>query len=459
MKYLPKFSLKWLFTLRLASLKSGLFWRTFILLGALTTTSMTAWVGMISAVQHDPQVQQISAQVVSVVTITHAALTHSAPELRRELLFDLVSNEGIRVFTLEADDRVDPPPDNALMPDIQKLVRAKLGADTRFSSKVNGVSGFWVSFKIDDDQYWLMLERERIRGLTGIQWLGWASVVSLISLLGAALISSLVNLPLRRLTKATRAFAQGMRPDPLPEKGPNEIMEANRSFNQMVNQLQQVESDRAVILAGISHDLRTPLARMQLEVEMAHLSNEAREGIQSDIAQMDAIIGQFLDYAKPTEASSFINVDLSALLDDIAHDVARLPDVRIESDIAPGVHAMGNATDIKRVINNLVENARRYGRTAGEDYTEIDIRCSIQGAHAARRVAIEVQDHGPGVPADQIPQLLKPFTRLDTARGQANGAGLGLAIVDRVMQRHGAELTVRNRDGGGLAIRIVMRAL
>jgi two-component system osmolarity sensor histidine kinase EnvZ len=462
MKYLPKFWPKWLFTLRLASLKSGLFWRTFILLGALTTTSMTAWVGMISAVQHDPQVQQISAQVVSVVTITHAALTHSAPELRRELLFDLVSNEGIRVFTLEDDDQVDPPPDNALMPDIQKLVRAKLGQDTRFSSKVNGVSGFWVSFKIDDDQYWLMLERERIRGLTGIQWLGWASVVSLISLLGAAFISSLVNLPLRRLTKATRAFAQGMRPDPLPETGPNEIQEANRSFNQMVNQLQQVESDRAVILAGISHDLRTPLARMQLEVEMAHLSDEAREGIQSDIGQMDAIIGQFLDYAKPTEASSFINVDISELLTDVAHDVSRLPDVRITStlaDIVPNIHAMGNATDIKRVINNLVENARRYGRTPGQDYTEIDIKCSVKGMHTARRVTIEVQDHGVGVPDDQILQLLKPFTRLDTARGQANGAGLGLAIVDRVMQRHGAELTVSNRDGGGLAIQIVMKAL
>ena len=458
MKSKSKSPLKWLFTLRLASLKSGLFWRTFILLGALTTTSMTAWVGMISVVQHDPQVQQISAQVVSVVTITHAALTHSAPELRRELLFDLVSNEGIRVFTLEADDQVDPPPDNALMPDIQKLVRAKLGQDTRFSSKVNGVSGFWVSFKIDDDQYWLMLERERIRGLTGIQWLGWASVVSLISLLGAAFISSLVNLPLRRLTKATRAFAQGMRPDPLPEKGPNEILEANRSFNQMVLQLQQVESDRAVILAGISHDLRTPLARMQLEVEMAHLSDEAREGIQSDIGQMDAIIGQFLDYARPTEASSFINVDISELLADVAHDAARIPDMRVKTDIAPGLHAMGNATDLKRVINNLVENARRYGKTPDEDVTEIDIGCSIKGAGAASRVVIEVQDHGAGVPDDPIGQLLKPFTRLDTARGQANGAGLGLAIVDRVLQRHGAELRVRNRDGGGLAIQILMKA-
>ncbi|MQA39320.1 ATP-binding protein [Rugamonas aquatica] len=450
---------KFPFTFRPASLKSGLFWRTFFLLGALTTTSMTAWVGMISVVQHEPQVQQISSQVISVVTITHAALTHSAPELRRELLFDLVSNEGIRVFTLEDDDKVDPPPDNALMPDIQKLVKAKLGADTRFSARVNGVAGFWVSFKIDDDAYWLMLERERIRGLTGIQWLGWASVVSVVSLLGAAFISSLINLPLRRLTQATRAFAQGKRPERLPEKGPMEIMEANRSFNQMVVQLQQVESDRAVILAGISHDLRTPLARMQLEVEMANLSNEAREGIQSDIGQMDAIIGQFLDYAKPTEVSSFINVDLSELLSDTAHEAERLPDVRIGTDIVPNAHVMGNATDIKRVINNLIENARRYGKTPGSELTEIDIKCSIKGMHTSRRVVVEVQDNGNGVPDDQIEQLLKPFTRLDAARGQANGAGLGLAIVDRVMLRHGAELQVRNREGGGLLIQIVMKAV
>jgi two-component system osmolarity sensor histidine kinase EnvZ len=451
--------MKFPFSFNIASLKSGLFWRTFFLLGALTTTSMTAWVGMISVVQHEPQVQQISSQVISVVTITKAALTHSAPELRRELLFELVSNEGIRVFPLEEDDKVEPPSDNALMPDIEKLVKAKLGKDTRFSAKVNGVSGFWVSFNIDDDEYWLMLERERIRGLTGIQWLGWASVVSVVSLVGAAFISSLINLPLRRLTQATRAFAQGKRPDPLPEKGPKEIIEANRSFNQMVDQLQQVESDRAVILAGISHDLRTPLARMQLEVEMANLSNEAREGIQSDIGQMDDIIGQFLDYAKPTDAHSFINVDISELLQDTAHEAARLPDVRIGTDIADGVHAMGNATDLKRVINNLIENARRYGKTPDGDVTEIDIQCAVKGTGASRRVVIAVQDHGVGVPDDQIEQLLKPFTRLDTARGQANGAGLGLAIVDRVLQRHGAELDVSNREGGGLRIQIAMKAI
>ncbi len=442
----------------LARLKSGLFWRTFLLLGTLTTVSMITWIGMISVIQREPQAQQISAQIISVVTITHAALTHSAPELRRELLFDLVSNEGIRIFSLEEDDRIEPPPDNYLMPEIEALVKAKLGKDTRFSARVNGVAGFWVSFKIDDDEYWLMLDRERLRGLTGFQWLGWASLVSLLSLLGAAIISSLINLPLSRLTAAARDIAKGKQPAPLPEKGPIEILEANRSFNQMVDDLKQVESDRAVILAGISHDLRTPLARMQLEVEMANLSDEAREGIQSDIGQMDAIIGQFLDYAKPTETSSFTDVDLSGLLLDMTREAMRLPDVKINASIAEGAHAMGNPTDLRRVLNNLIENARRYGKTPGSDVTEIDIACHLRTSHGAKKVIIEVQDHGTGVPAEKIEQLMKPFTRLDTARGQANGAGLGLAIVDRVLLRHGAELQVRNREGGGLAFQISLPA-
>jgi two-component system osmolarity sensor histidine kinase EnvZ len=433
---------------------SGLFWRTFLLLGVLTTLSMASWIGMISVVQREPQAQQLAAQVISVVTITRAALTHSAPDLRRELLIELVSNEGIRVFSLEEDDVVEPPPANALMPLIESIVKAHLGADTRFSARVNGMGGFWVSFKIDDDQYWLMLERERISSLTGVQWLGWAGVVSLVSLLGAALISSLINLPLKRLTAAARDIARGVRPEPLPDKGPQEVRQANRSFNQMVDDLQQVESDRAVILAGISHDLRTPLARMQLEVEMAQLPADARAGMQSDIAQMDAIIAQFLDYAKPTETSTFVLVDVSAMLEEVAHEATRLPDVRVKTGLCEGAQVRGNPTDLKRVFTNLVENARRYGKTPGGELAEIEIHCTAKGG----RIVIEFLDHGVGVPEDQLDQLRKPFTRLDTARSQANGAGLGLAIVERVLQKHEAELQMSNRPGGGLVVRITLNA-
>jgi two-component system osmolarity sensor histidine kinase EnvZ len=436
--------------------RSGLFWRTFFLLSLLTTLSMGSWIGMLNVFQRGPQVQQTAELVVSVVTITKAALTHSAPELRKELLFELVSNEGIRIFTLEDTDKVDPPPATRLMPEIAAAVREKLGAQTRFSSRVNGMAGFWISFNIEDDEYWLMLERERIAGLTRVQWFGWASVVGVLSLLGAALISSLINLPLARLTAAARAIAKGERPAPLPEKGSKEIIDANRSFNQMVEDLAQVEKDRAVILAGISHDLRTPLARMQLELEMANLSTDAREGMQSDIAQMDAIIGQFLDYAKPTEASSFVPVEISHLLADCAQHARRLPGMRVSTDLEEDVEVLGNETDLRRVINNVVENARRYARTPGQEFTELDFACHIRSTPQGRRAVVEIADHGPGVPADQINQLLKPFTRLDTARGQANGAGLGLAIVERVVSRHNAELTVRNREGGGLLVQLAL---
>lgn len=437
-------------------LRNGLFWRTFLLIGFLITLSMAAWVASFRMVERTPQAQQLAAQIISVVTITRAALTHSAPELRRELLFDLASNEGIRVYPLEKSDRILPMPEIPLMAELQESVQSKLGADTLFAGQVNGVPGFWISFKIDeDDEYWLMLDRGRIERARGIQWFGWASIGLLLALLGAMVISRLINLPLARLTAATHAIAMGRQPAPLPESGPAEIMEANRSFNQMVKDLNRVESDRAMILAGISHDLRTPLTRMQLEIEMANLSDDARQGMQTDIAQMDAIIGQFLDYAKPNESASFKVVDMSALLGDSAREAARLPDVRVETHIEPDINVMGNPIDLKRVVNNLIENARRYGKSAN-GLTEINISCSIKHNAGQLCAVIEIADHGSGVPEAEMEHLLKPFTRLDSARGQANGAGLGLAIVDRVVLRHGGELHLRNREGGGLILQIAM---
>lgn len=433
-------------------MKSGLFWRTFFLLGFLITASLAIWLTSYRMVQRTPQAQQLAAQVISVVTITRAALTHSDPKMRTELLFDLSSNEGIRIYPLEKTDRIGPLPDLALMEQLQEIVRGSLGKDTRFSSNVNGVAGFWVSFKIDsddaDDEYWLMLERSRLERATRWQWVSWASMVLALSLLGAALISRLINLPLSRINAAARAMAKGGVPIPLPESGPVEIIETNRSFNQMVTDLKQMEVDRAVILAGISHDLRTPLTRMQLEVEMANLSDAAREGIQSDIAQMTAIIRQFLDYAKPSETTQSRRMDLSDMLAAAVHEVTRIPDVKVAlSDIHPHIEIIGNETDLMRVFNNIVENARRYGKSAGTQTTELDIRLWLDKKAALPRAVLEIADHGSGVPEHAMNQMLKPFTRLDSARGQANGAGLGLAIVDRIVARHGGELHLSNRHG------------
>lgn len=437
---------------RLGWLKSGLFWRTFFLLAFLITASLVVWVASFRIVERTPRAQQLAAQIISIVTVTRAALTHSAPDLRRELLFDLASNEGIRIYPLEESDVIEPPHTSGFMEVLESDVKAQLGRETKFASSVNDVAGFWISFMIEDDEYWLRLDRERIERLTNVQWLGWGTSTLLLALLGAVFISRLINQPLARLTNATRAIAKGKQPDPLPEKGPTEIREANRSFNQMVSDLNRVESDRAVILAGISHDLRTPLTRMQLELEMARLPDDARDGMQADLEQMDAIIGQFLEYARPTDASNFKRLDLTRMLTECAREASRLPDVRIKTAITDGIEVLGNVTDLHRIVNNLIENARRYGKTKDKDLAEIDMSCRLDGDQAL----IEVADHGAGVPESEMERLLRPFTRMDTARGQANGSGLGLAIVERIIKRHGGKMRMYNRKGGGLAIEIVL---
>ncbi|GAB3550942.1 ATP-binding protein [Noviherbaspirillum agri] len=431
-------------------LKSGLFWRTFVLLAVLITASIMAWVYSFRVVERTPRAQQMAAQVISIITVTRAALTHSAPDMRRELLFDLASNEGIRIYPLEEGDVVLPPPESELMEVLESDVKARLGEDTKFASSVNDVAGFWVSFKIDDDNYWLRLDRERIERVSNIQWLGWGTAAMILSLLGAVFISRLINQPLARITAATRAIAEGKQPDPLPEKGPTEIKEANRSFNQMVADLNRVETDRAVILGGISHDLRTPLARMQLELELAKLADEAREGMQSDLAQMDAIIGQFLVYAKSTDAGQLTSVNLSALMTECAREAGRSSEIQISMNIAEGVNVFGNATDLRRIVANLIENARRYGKTENTNVAYVDMVCKVEGQNAV----IEVSDRGAGVPEADIERLLRPFTRLDQARGQANGSGLGLAIVERIVKRHNGTIKLSNKKGGGLRIRI-----
>lgn len=420
----------------------------------MIAVSMAVWVASFRMVERTPRANQIAAQVVSVVTITRAALTHSAPDLRRELLFDLASNEGIRVYPLEPDDHVEPPRDNALMPVIEANVRERLGSDTKFASVVNDVAGFYVSFKIDDDEYWLMLDRERIDRASSIQWIGWAAVTLSLSLLGAVFISRLINQPLAQLAAAARSVAQGRQIEPLPESGPTEIRIANRSFNQMVEDLKRIETDRAIILAGISHDLRTPISRMLLEVEMAKLSDDARKGMQSDLAQMDAIINQFLDYARPNDGTNFTRVDISTMLSLASEEAARLPDIRVHTNIADDLAVHGNPTDLRRVISNLIENARRYGKASDADFARIDI-CGRKEDNA---VVIEIGDYGPGIPDADIERLLRPFTRLDSARSQANGAGLGLAIVDRIVRRHHGTLKLQNRPGNGLLISISISA-
>lgn len=433
-------------------LKSGLFWRTFFFLAVLVMASMIAWFASFKIVERTPRAQQLAAQIISVVTITRAALTHSAPDKRRELLFDLASNDGIRVYLLEDSDKVELPETTASSIELHEVIQNTLGKETLIASKVNDVAGFWISFDIDDDQYWLRLDQERVTPSSGLQFIGWAAFSLFLTLIGAVFISKLINDPLSRLSSAALLIAKGKRPSPLPEKGPNEIRETNASFNQMMDDLTRIDSDRAVILAGISHDLRTPLTRMQLEVEMANLTAEARQGMQFDLSQMDGIIGQFLDYAKPLESVPFDIINISALLENMVEEASRLPEMIIRSSIVKDLEMLGNTVELFRLFNNLFENAKRYGKSPGSNGVNMDIQCSYKNKEKKQGILISIRDHGVGVPESDITRMLRPFTRVDISRSQANGSGLGLAIVDRIVKRHEGRIRISNHANGGFLV-------
>lgn len=442
---------------RLTWMQSGLFWRTFFLLAMLVTASMITWLISIKLLDRKPRAQQLSNQITSIVTITSAALTHSAEARRRELLIDLARNEGIRIYLLEDSDQIQALTENPMLTELRQLVQKKLGKQTRFAQKVNGEEGFWVSFKIDDDHFWLRLEQDRLQTEIGWQILGWAASSLLLTLIAAALISRRINAPLSDLSAAARQLARGNYPLALKEAGPKEIRETNTSFNQMVADLARIESDRTVILAGISHDLRTPLTRLQLELEMAQLDNATRDAMQTDLRQMDSIIQQFLDYAKPLHESTFSSFNLSALLEAIMTELSRDHSLTIEAQIAPDLYITGIEIEIRRLFNNLIQNALRYGRNQDSQQLKIQLECSPINSNVNSGALVRLRDFGPGIAEAEIPRLLRPFTRGEIARSQANGSGLGLAIVDRIVKRHGGLIHIQNHRSGGLEIQIELK--
>jgi two-component system osmolarity sensor histidine kinase EnvZ len=368
------------------------------------------------------------------------------PFRRRQLLIDLNESEGLRVFPSTASEKLEPLPGDALFDEVKRRARAALGGDTRFAHARDGEPGFWVSFFIDTDEYWVMLPRERFEPHFGLQWLGWGAALLVLALIGAWFIASNIARPLAALTRAARRLGKGQQHQPLPEAGPRELAVLASAFNRMARDLDSMERERAMVLAGISHDLRTPLSRIRLALEMSGAERGATQAMITDIDEIDGVIGQFLDYARgDNEAKA--RSDLVAVLEDVAGHYALLGkkvELREEA-VAPFPFAR---VAVRRAVANLVDNALRY---AGEPV-------EIRSFSSEKQIHIEVADRGPGIPASETERLKRPFTRLDASRAGPGGSGLGLAIVERVARAHGGALELLAREGGGLVARLTLQA-
>jgi len=421
--------------------------RAFLLIVVLIVLSFAASIAIFRHAVQEPRAQQMAQLVVSAVNLTRAAVLSSAPEWRGALMAELRDVEGLRVQMADVTDMLEPmpgqPPELRLMMD---KARERLGEETRFAAGRNGEEALWVSFYIGKDEFWVALPKERIEHPLSEVLLVWSSVVLLLALLGAYFIARQVARPLDKLAQAAQQIGRGVMPQPLPEHGAQEIVAVARAFNQMSADLDANERERALVLAGISHDLRTPLARMRLAAELS-ADKMLRDGLAADVEQMDAVIQQFLDYARLDESETAVSTDVQLLVQEVVQQfTAQAKSLALDLQKVP--HIFVKPLLLKRALANLLDNAIKYG--GGE--------ITVQSRQDGDRVILAVADRGAGIPAEQREAVKRPFVRLENARSNTTGSGLGLAIVERAARLHGGKFYLEDRAGGGLEARLVLPA-
>lgn len=267
---------------------------------------------------------------------------------------------------------------------------------------------------------------------------GWVVGVPSVSAIIILILVRQMNRPLRRLQNAANEYSKsGTAPYLDTNHGPLEIRQVNQAFNRMVYTLEQTERERRIMLAGISHDLRTPLTRIRLTAEM--LPDEfLREGLVYDVDDMDAILNQFISYMRDGSDEELKDTNINILLQELVVQFKPL-DIRFNMQDVPIIPA--RSLSLKRLIANLINNAKRYGAEP------IELSAKVENEH----ILITVADHGEGIPEDQIEELMQPFVRGNSAR-TIQGSGLGLAIVKRIVDIHQGEIQIHNREQGGLEV-------
>ncbi len=430
-------------------LPRSLFGRLVLLLIAVVALAAVTSILMFRHDRAELLFRQFSDTKLVQLQALRAALGSADGPNRRETLNRLNHEYQVRIVPEQERPNIGQPALGPMFADLEERLRSKLGPETevRLAPRFHlllvrvyaGDEGYWIGFP--------MPERPQAEDIPS-RALTWTLVVLALLLAAAYTFARFLARPLRELTSAVERVGRGETPPPLPESGPTEIAAVNRGFNAMMGSLRQIERDRALLLAGVSHDLRTPLARMRLGVEMGAGDSATRAGMVADIEEMDRIIGQFLDFARDDASTALEPADLNAIVAACAerYRQAGRPVTFVPGDI-PQMPL--KPTAISRLVANLIDNALAYGAPPVE----------LTTARSGAKVRLDVTDHGPGIPPEQVERLKQPFTRASFARAREDGvagAGLGLAIVDRIARVHGGTFDLSPRDGGGTVARVTL---
>lgn len=433
----------------------SLFGRAFIIITAFMVLSLSVWGIVVVNALEEHRANQLAERVTSALNIAQKSIQYAAKESRSALIIQLATPGDTQVFPREASDPYTPLGNSHF----ESLLKERLSQlvpinEITLASELSDEKGLWLGFKVDDELYWLFVKykRDLFPNLIN-EGFSWLFITLAIALFGAAISVRMLTRPLKQLAHASKQLAHGENPAPLStDKGPLEIIDVFSTFNQMAMDIKAAESDREVMLAGISHDLRTPLARLRLEIEMSCFDEEALTAIDGDMDQIEHCIAQLMEYARPTGEAPKDPVNISQPIRELCERdqiYTESKDGSLKYNIHPNLYACIKEINLIRVVGNLIENARRYGRSPNGELT-ISVNLYPHG----NMIRIDVSDQGVGINPKEINRLVRPFARGNEARSNVSGAGLGLAISKRLLQPAGGTLDLLQNKPSGLLCRI-----
>ena len=430
-------------------LPGSLFGRLALLLVAIVAIVMTATILLFRQDRVALLARQFGDTKIVQLQAVRAALEANDSRERRESILRIGREYSVRIVPEGERPFIGGAAVGPLLEPLEARLREALGPGTELRVapgrglllvRVEAAgAGYWVGFPLPPRP---QAEDHPSRAAL------WSLMLAALLVAAAFVFARYLARPLRQLRATIERVGRGETPPPLPERGPSEIVALNRGVNRMTTNLRQLEHDRALLLAGVSHDLRTPLARLRLGVEMEARDDATRAGMVDDIEEMNRIIGQFLEFARTNQDTAAEPRDPNEIVQACVERYARAgKDVRFAAGAVPAIPL--RPTAFSRLVANLIDNAIAYGAPPVDVTTR-----SADG-----RVVLDVADRGPGVAPEQVERLKQPFTRASAARTNAAGvagAGLGLAIVDRIARLHEGTFDLLPRDGGGAIARVTL---
>jgi two-component system osmolarity sensor histidine kinase EnvZ len=426
--------------------------RLILIIASLIIISQLITIKVFDYFEMEPRAESMAQEISTIVKYTKAAIQSAYPSTRLDLLQSLSKMSDVKIVPAYYFENINPLPDDTFISMVVKKIKQDLGEDTIVTLNHYDIPGIWVSFEIGDGLFWAVIPRNVFDRPFPWHWIGWGIVVFLVSISGAYFLTTRINKPLNLLINATSKLKKGLPFTKIPEDTATEFKEVTKAFNEMASNLAKSENERRFIMGSVSHDIRTPLTRMKLSLEMLPKKSAfLKESMDQDIDEINQIINQFLDFVRGFDDEPISSLNFGNFLTELkkqhailGHDL-KISKITLSKDIPKNLFIDVRPLAFKRLFDNLINNGVKFSKS-----NKIELVAKLYN----EKIVINVLDNGPGIPKAQREKLLEPFERLDQARGSIGGSGLGLAIANRIVMVHNGKLELINRRTGGLNVKL-----